>query len=214
MSRRARAAIFALGALACAALAASLADGYRSRVADQYGPLRAVVVAVRDVPAGQLLGPQQVHDLIAVRRVPARFVPSGAIAHPADALGRAPAAPIPVGAYLLDAQLQVPQPAGDSGPHLGEGRRPVQIAVSGADALTLDGSPEGELVDVVVSEEPNGMGSRGRTYVAAPGVRLLALGNTGPEGGTSATIALTRGQALALIGAEGSAREIRLLPRA
>jgi Flp pilus assembly protein CpaB len=214
MSRRARAAIFALGALACAALAASLADGYRSRVADQYGPLRSVLVAVREMPAGQLLGPQEINDLTEVRRVPTRFVPPGSLSHPADALGRAPAVAIPVGAYVLDAQLQVPQPAGAVAPHVGEGRQPVQIAVAGADALTLDGSPEGQLVDVVVSEEPNGMGRKGRTYVAAPGVRLLALRNAGPDGGTNATLALTREQALTLIGAEGSAREIRLLPRA
>ncbi len=214
MTRRSRAAIFALGALACAALAASLANGYRDRVSDQYGPLRGVAVAVRDLPAGQLLGPQELHDAIVVRRVPARFVPAGAIARPADALGRAPAAPIPVGAYVLDAQLQVPQPAGGAAPHLGEGRQPVQIAVSGAEALTLDGPAEGTLVDVVVSEEPHGLDGKSRTYVAAPGVKLLALGGPGPEGGASATLALTREQALTLIGAEGSAREIRLLPSA
>ena len=39
MSRRSRAAVFGLGALACAALAASLANGYRNRVSDQYGPV-------------------------------------------------------------------------------------------------------------------------------------------------------------------------------
>jgi Flp pilus assembly protein CpaB len=214
VTRRSRAAIFALGALACAALAASLADGYRHRISDQYGPLRSVAVAVRDVPAGELIGPKQVHEAIAVRRVPARFVPAGALTRPADALGRAPAAAIPVGAYVLDAQLQVPQPPGAATPHIGQGRQPVQIAVTGADALTLDGSPEGRMVDVVVSEEPKGIGSKGRTYVAAPEVRLLALGEPGPEGGTNATLALTREQALTLIGAEGSAREIRLLPRA
>jgi Flp pilus assembly protein CpaB len=211
--RRSRAAVFALGALACAALAASLANGYRHRVSDQYGPLRSVAVAVRDLPAGQLLGPGQVQDAIAIRRVPARFVPAGTLARPADAMGRAPAAPIPVGAYVLDAQLQVPQPEGGEGPRLGEGRQPVQIAVSGVEALAIDGPPEGSLVDVVVSEEPHGVDGKSRTYVAAPGVKLLALGNPGPEGGASATLALTREQALTLIGAEGSAREIRLLPR-
>ena len=55
---------------------------------------------------------------------------------------------------------------------------------------------------------------RGRTYVAATGVRVLALsGPPGPGEGWSATLALTRSQALELIGAEGGAREIRLLPR-
>jgi Flp pilus assembly protein CpaB len=213
VSRRSRAVVFGLGALACAALAASLANGYRDRVSDQYGPLRAVLVAVRNVPAGQVFGPKEVAELTAVRRVPARFVPAGALAKPNDALGRAPAASIPVGAYVLDAQLQVPQPAGAAAPRFAEGRQPVQIAVSGAEALSLDGPPEGMLVDVVVSEEPHGLNGRSRTYIAAPSVKLLALGSPGPEGGTNATLALTREQALTLIGAEGSAREIRLLPQ-
>ena len=212
MSRRSRAAVFGLGALACAALAASLANGYRDRVSDQYGPLRAVLVAVHAVPAGQTFGPQEIAELTAVRRVPARFVPAGALSKPNDALGRASAASIPVGAYLLDAQLQVPQPSGGAAPHLAAGRQPVQIAVSGAEALSLDGPPEGMLVDVVVSEEPHGLDGKSRTYIAAPSVKLLAIGGTGPEGGANATLALTREQALTLIGAEGSAREIRLLP--
>jgi hypothetical protein len=143
--------------------------------------------------------------------VPATFVPPGALARPSDALGQAPAAALPVGAYLLAAQLTVPQPPQAPHPNVGDGRRPVQISVSGADALTIDGSPEGMLVDVVVSEQPGGSG-KSKTYVAAPGVRLLALGAAGPEGNAPATLALTEAQALTLIGAEGSAREIRLLP--
>lgn len=212
MSRRARAAAFATGALACAVIAASLADGYRNQVSAQYGPLRSVLVAVHDIPAGQIFGEKQVRELTAVRRVPARFVPPGALSNPADALGQAPAAALPVGAYVLAAQLAVPQAPQAEAPSVGQGRRPVQIAVSGAEALSIAGSPEGSLVDVVISEQPNASGD-GRTYVAAPGVRLLALGNAGPEGSSNATLALTEEQALALIGAEGSARDIRLLPR-
>lgn len=60
MSRRARAAAFGIGALACAVIAASLADGYRNRVSAQYGPMRSVLVAVRDVPAGRLFGEKEV----------------------------------------------------------------------------------------------------------------------------------------------------------
>jgi Flp pilus assembly protein CpaB len=213
LTRRARAAAFAIGALACAVIAASLADGYRNRVSAQYGPLRSVLVAVRDIPAGRLFGEKEVDELTAVRRVPARFVPPGALSRPADALGQAPVAALPVGAYVLAAQLTVPQPTQAKAPSVGEGRRPVQIAVSGAEALSIAGSPEGSLVDVVVSEQPGGSG-KSRTYVAAPAVRLLALGDAGPEGNTNATLALTEAQALSLIGAEGSAREIRLLPRA
>lgn len=213
MSRRTRALAFALTAVACAAIAAAMANGYRDRVASQYGPLRPVLVATNELAAGQVLGEGELRELTAVRRVPERFVPKGAVSRPAEALGLAPGAAIPTGAYLLAAQLQPPQPATPQGPKLDQGRRPVQIAIAGAEALSVAGSPEGTLVDVVVSDEPRGAGSRGRTYVAAAGVRLLALGNGGPEGGSAATLALTRAQALTLIAAEGSARQIRLLPQ-
>ena len=215
MSRRTRALAFLLAAIACAALAAALAGRYRAGVAAQYGGLRPVLVAVADLPADAAIGPAEAKRALAVRRVPARFAPPGALRRPAQALGRAPAAALPAGSYVLDAQLVVPRAERPRAvPGAGRGRRPVQIRVAGAEALTLGGSsPEGSRVDVVVSEQ-SGLGRRGRTYVAASGVRVLALsGPPGPGEGWSATLALTRSQALELIGAEGGAREIRLLPR-
>ena len=215
MSRRTRALAFLLAAVVCAALAAALAGRYRSGVAAQYGSLRPVLVAVAELPAGSAIGPPEAKRALAVRRVPARFAPPGALRRPAQALGRAPAAPLPAGSYVLDAQLVVPEAKRpDVVPGAGRGRRPVQIRVAGAEALTLGGaSPEGSRVDVVVAEQ-SGLGIRGRTYVAASGVRVLALSAPpGPGEGWSATLALTREQALELIGAEGGAREIRLLPR-
>ena len=214
MSRRTRALAFLLAAIVCAALAAAMAGRYRSGVAAQYGGLRPVLVAVADLRAGSPIGPSEAKRALAVRRVPARFAPPGALQRPAQALGRAPAASLPAGSYVLDAQLVVPEPKEPRVPGAGSGRRPVQIRVVGAEALTLGGaSPEGSRVDVVVAEQ-SGLGRRGRTYVAASGVRVLALsGPPGPGEGWSATLALTRGQALELIGAEGGAREIRLLPR-
>ncbi len=215
MSRRTRALAFLLAAIACAALAAALAGRYRAGVAAQYGGLRPVLVAVADLPADGAIGPAEAKRALAVRRVPARFAPPGALRRPAQALGRAPAAALPAGSYVLDAQLVVPRAERPRAvPGAGRGRRPVQIRVAGAEALTLGGSsPEGSRVDVVVSEQ-SGLGRRGRTYVAASGVRVLALsGPPGPGEGWSATLAVTREQALELIGAEGGAREIRLLPR-
>ena len=213
MSRRARALAFLLAALACAGLAAAVAGRYQSGVEARYGPLHPVVVAIDELPAGGLIGPAETRKSMTVRRVPASFVPDGALRRPADALGRSPAAAIPAGSYVLAAQLVVPEPEAPA-PGVGDGLRPVQIAVSGGEALTLDGgSPEGSRVDVVVSEQ-SGLGRRGRTFVAAAGVRLLALaGPGGPGQGWSATLALTRAQALALIAAESAARQIRLLPR-
>ena len=76
-------------------------------------------------------------------------------------------------------------------------------------------------VDVVVTTEPD-VGDDGRTFIAAQRVRLLALSETGGAGGGeeglgsspawSATLALTRDQALRLIQAENFARQVRLMP--
>ncbi len=215
MRRRGRALAFLAAAATCAALAAMLAGSYRQRVEAGYGPLRPVVVAPAELPAGRPIGPAQARRL-EVRRVPARFVPAGALVRPTDALGQAPAVPIPQGSYLLASQLALPRPSRRSRPAVGRGRRPVQIAVSGAAALLVGrASPEGGSVDVVVAEQ-RGLGGRGRTYVAAAAVPLLALdgpGGPGSDGSWQATLALTRAQALRLIDAEGTARQIRLLPR-
>jgi hypothetical protein len=115
---------------------------------------------------------------------------------------------------VIGAQLAVPQPEPQRPPSLAGARQPVQLAVTGAEALLVSGaSPEGSRVDVVVSQQ-GGLGQQGRTYVAAAGARLLALARPGGPGeGWSATLALTREEALDLIGAETAARQIRLLPR-
>lgn len=219
MSRRARAAAFLVLAIGCAALAATLANGYGSSVAQSFGPLREVVVARRDLPPGKAIEPADLSEALDLRRVPARFVPPGALSIVQQALGREPAAILPAGSYVLGSQLHAPrvEEAG-GGIRLTSGRRPVEIGVSGGEALlAAGGSPRGSTVDVVVTTEPRGPGP-GHTYVAASGVRLLALteqdpAGPGPAGGWSATLALTRSQALRLIEAESFARGVRLLPR-
>jgi Flp pilus assembly protein CpaB len=219
MSRRARSVAFLLLAVGCASLAAAVANGYGSSVAQSFGPLRKVVVARRELSAGKSIGPARLSDALQVRRIPIRFVPPGALSIPQAALGQAPAAPIPAGSYVLAAQLRSPRARGARrGLGLAQGRRPVEIAVNGGQALlTGGGSPAGSKVDVVVTSEPHGSGP-GRTYVAAANVKLLALteqdpSEPGPAAGWSATLALTRGQALRLIEAENFARAVRLLPR-
>jgi Flp pilus assembly protein CpaB len=214
MSRRVRAAAFLTLALLAAAAAATIVAGYGSRVARGYGALRQVVVLEEDLPAGRPIGPRQVASALEVRRVPERFVPAGALVVPDDALGLVPRGPVPAGSYLVAGQLRPPRPP--RRPGLGGGRRPVDIEVSGADALLLSTGPAtGRRVDVVITTEPTGPGP-GRTYVAAEGVPLLAVG-PGPDGpvpgGTStATLGLTRAQALRLIAAESFARKLTLLP--
>jgi pilus assembly protein CpaB len=214
MSRRARAIAFGAAALVAAVIAGTIADGYGNSVARGYGALRPVVVAAAQLPAGKPLDPTAAEADLEVRQVPARFVPLGALRDPAEALGLVPAAVIPSGAYLLGSQLRPPH-SDAPGPRLAGGRRPVQIAVSGAAALAIGGGdPVGSRVDVVVTAEPTD-GGTGHTYVAAAGVPLLALGG-GPEGEAEgvaeATLGLTRPEALRLIAAESFARQVTVMP--
>lgn len=214
MSRRARALAFLIAALICAVLAASVAGRYRSRVEGRYGPLRPVVVAITQLAAGQAIGSEEAQAALAIRRVPASFVPAGALSRPGDALGRAPVAVIPAGSYLLGAQLVIPREKKPRAPSAGERLRPVQVAVAGAEALTIGAaSPEGRQVDVVVSRQ-SGLGRSARAYIAASAVKLLALSPpAGPVEPWNATLAVSEQQALSLIAAQSAGREIRLLPR-
>ncbi len=215
MSRRGRALAFALAALVAAAAAAAIADGYGASVARGYGELRPVVVARGELEVGRAIDPRRAATALEVRRVPARFVPPGALENPVAAIGLVPRTAIPAGSYLLASQLHPPRARG-GGLGLARGRHPVEISVSGAEALTLTGArPAGEMVDVVVTAEPTGSGP-GRTYVAAAAVPLLALragGDGSVEGVAAATLGLTRHQALKLIAAESFARQVTLLPR-
>jgi Flp pilus assembly protein CpaB len=215
MSRRGRAIAFLLLALAAAGAAAAVAEGYGSRVARGYGPLRPVVVVDTPLPAGVRLGAPKALDALTVRRVPERFVPPGSLAAPAEAAGLTAAAALPAGAYLQAALLRAPGKADGPGPRLGQGRGPVEIAVSGADALLVGGArPTGAKVDVIVTTE-SAVAGPGRTYVAARRVPLLALRpgaeDGEPEAMSVATLGLTRGQSLRLIAAESFARRVTLL---
>ena len=214
MSRRARAIVFLAAALVCALLAATVAGRYRSRLEARYGPLRPVVVATAELAAGEPIGAKSAQRVLVVRRVPATFVPPGALTRPADALGRAPGARIPAGSYVLGAQLVIPHAEEPPGPGVGLGLRPVQVAVAGAEALTVGGAaPEGKRVDVVVSRQA-GLGRSARAQIAASAVKLLALAApAGPGEQWSATLAVTEPQALSLIAAQSAGREIRLLPQ-
>jgi Flp pilus assembly protein CpaB len=215
--RRRRALAFLVGSLLAAGGAAAIADGYGASAIHGYGPLRPVVVVARAIAAGKRLGPVEVGSKLVERRVPRRFAPPGTLALPQEALGLVARAPLPAGSYLLGAQLGMRRRARAPGPHLGDGRRPVEIAVSGADALLEAGvSPTGSKVDVVVTGEPAGPGP-GRTYVAAAHVPLLALRpgieGAGPGTTAAATLGLTRREALRLIAAESFARKVTLLPQ-
>lgn len=214
MSRRTRAICFLALALVTAALAAGIADSYGSRVASGYGPLRQVVIASRGLDRDGVLRPENIAEDLESRRVPVRFVPAGALRDPREALGLAPTVELAPGSYLVASQLHPPRQK-SAASALGASRRPVEISVSGAEALLAAGAVEpGVKVDVVVTTEASASGT-GRTYVAASAVPLLALGpgadGPGPGGTAAATLALTKPQALRLIAAESFARKLTLL---
>lgn len=224
MRRRVRAIAFGCAALLCAGLAAAMTGGYREDIQSELGPLRPVVVATARIPAGHPIPAGDIENLLEVRRIPERFAPAGALAIPQEAAGRAPATAVPAGSYVLAAQLREPKRSrhADRPARVGPGRKPVEISVTGAEALGASGGdPIGARVDVIVTTEPNAGGGRGRTYVAASGVRLLDLSQSGAGDGPdysaatssawTATLALTRAQALRLIQAENFARGVRLI---
>jgi Flp pilus assembly protein CpaB len=129
--------MFGCAALLCAGLAAAMTGGYRDDIQTELGPLRPVVVATARIPAGHAIGAKEVENLLEVRRIPERFAPVGALAIPERAAGRAPATAIPAGSYVLVGQLREPNRGRnhDRPARLGPGRRPVEISVTGAEAL-------------------------------------------------------------------------------
>ena len=182
MRRRVRAIAFGGAALLCAGLAAAMTGGYRQDIQSELGPLRPVVVATARIPAGHPIAAKEVENLLEVRRIPERFAPVGALATREQAAGRAPATAIPAGSYVLVGQLREPNRGDDHDrpARLGPGRKPVEISVTGAEALGAGrADPIGARVDVIVTTEPGPGGGHGRTYVAASGVRLLDAGAIG-----------------------------------
>jgi Flp pilus assembly protein CpaB len=214
VSRRSRAVVFLVAAALAAAGAAAIADGYGDSVVRGYGELRPVLVAADDLRAGTEIDPHVASEGLEVRRVPVRFAPPAALTAPREAVGLVPTVAIPRGSYMLATLLRSAQ-ASRPGGVLARGRRPVEVLVSGAGALSTFGAqPVGSKVDVVVTTEPSGSGD-GHTYVAAPAVPLLALapGGEGAPGEATATLGLTRPQALRLIAAQSFARSVTLIPR-
>jgi Flp pilus assembly protein CpaB len=214
LTRRRRSLLFLVLALLAAAAAAAIADGYGSSVARGYGPLRPVVVVAAELGPGTRIGSREAQTALAVRRVPERFVPTGALSSPLQALGLVPRTRLSAGSYLLASQLGDGRRRDQRGRALAAGRRPVEIAVSGAGAL-LAAEATGAVgrVDVIVTSEPDGS-VPGSTHLAAAAVPLLGLrpGQEGPGGLAAATLGLTRRQALRLIAAESFARKVTILP--
>jgi pilus assembly protein CpaB len=184
-------------ALVCGGLAASQVRERERRAEAAVGPLVAVAVARRDLPADHRLASG---DLTA-RRVPARYAPPDALTDPAQLTGARTAVPLAAGAFLSAAVLGGQANDSDQGAGLRTGQRAVSVRVAGALA---DAHP-GSRVDVVVSTQPATGG--GRTFAALEDVELLGLR------GALATLRVTARQAVYLTAAVNFAKEIRLLLR-
>ncbi len=215
MSPRARAALFASGALVCAGLSAALAGSATARRAG-LGDLRPVVVVSASLERGAVLGRKEVEQALDERRVPADFAPPDALTVTREALGRRLAIALPPGSYVTAAALAEGAVRERDRSGAPRGTTPVEIAVTGAGALEASRVGPGARVDVVVSGASGPGPQAGRTYVAAESVPLLSLRKAPAETGLAAdrwiaTLALRRDQALTLIRAEGTARSIRLL---
>ncbi len=215
MSSRARAVLFAAGALACGLLSAALAGSAAAPAESGLDELRPVVVSTATLERGAVIGSGELNELLDERRVPAAFAPPDALTLPPEALGRRLAVALPAGSYVTAASLAAGSPTSRGhGPP--PGSTPVEITVTGAAALEASRIGPGERVDVVVSGQSGPGPAAGRTYIAAEGVPLLSLRETRAETGVPgdrflAVVAVNRGRALRLIRAEGVARSIRLL---
>jgi Flp pilus assembly protein CpaB len=216
VSPRARSALFAVGALACAVTSAALAGG-AERGAAGLGELQPVVVAATTLERGIVLDRRAMAKSLDARRVPSDFAPPDALSAPGEALGRKVGVSLPAGSYVTAAALAAPPGPGARSAGPPRGTTPVEITVTGAGALESARAAPGSPVDVVVSGDPGPGPTTGRTYVAARRVPLLGLRKAPAETGFAdrwvATLALTRDQALRLIRAEGAAGSIRLLGR-
>lgn len=211
MQRRRRALLLFGAAAICALFTVLVASRLQRKVTLGYGPMRTAVVVAEDLRDGQILSRPDAASSLTTRRIPVLFIPPGTLSSPEAAIGSRISADLTSGTYLQASLLKRDAPGTGSGISR-TGRRPVEVSVSGAGALTVGADAGGGIpVDVVVSAQP-GMG-KGRTEVVASGVPLIRLSRPASPGeGWKATVAVSKEQALRLIAAEASGRTIRLLP--
>jgi Flp pilus assembly protein CpaB len=160
-----------------------------------------LVVAARDLPAGQRLGPA---DLTTVR-VPAAAVPDGALAHPADGVGAALASPLRRGEPVTDARL------GGSALLTGAPAGTLAVPVPLADPAAVSLAAPGDQVAVLAGADLDALGAGpGAGEVLVARALVLRAGEPGGsgllDGGTSAAVvvlALDAEEATRVAGAVG-----------
>jgi pilus assembly protein CpaB len=208
MSRRRRAGLLLGLALVLGGLAASDVSRREAALRAQLAPLVDVVVARRELVAGERLRPGDLE----IRRVPARFAPPGGPVVPEALVGERLAVPVPAGGDVSSLDLEQPEPAAGAPVRAGE-RAAEVVAVAAPGAVA-----PGVRVDVLVTRE-RGAGAGSTTLaledvevLAARPVRATSAARAGPH--VAATLRVTPRQAVYLAAAEAFAREVRLLARA
>jgi len=196
-------------------LAASDVAGREAALRRELGPTVAVVVAARDLPAGEPLRAKA----LAVRRLPARFAPAAAFDEPGQLEGLEPAADISRGTDLVPALFDVGDSAGPGAP-VRRGERVADVVAVGSPELVVPGAR----VDVLITRDGVGAAA-GDTELALEDVEVLFAQPADPAAtdakdgspvGTSrvaAGLRVTVRQAVLLAAAQAFARELRLLVR-
>lgn len=137
----------AVAAAVAVALAATVHTGWRAEAERQrWGPTRAAVVAVTDLPAGEVIAAGS----LATVELPVAAVPASAVAGPAaDVVGRRTTSAMGAGEVVVDHRL-APPGASATTARLGDGQRAVALSTTGPTPAL---SP-GDLVDVVAVDGP------------------------------------------------------------
>lgn len=206
MTRRRRAVLLLGLAVLLGSLAASDISRREAALRAAAGPGVPVVVASRDLRAGELLDRRS----LGVRRAPARFRPQTAYADPATLEGARAAIAMPRGTDVLAPMVD---DGTRQGPPVAPGERVAELVARGSAELI---QPGGRVDVLVTRQEDDG----GRTDLALEAVEVLAARPAPVEDGEDArrrvavSLRVSVGQAVFLAQAESFAREIRLLARA
>lgn len=213
MSHRRRAILLGGLALLLGTLAASDVSRREAALRDRLGPVVPVVLAQRDLAAGDRI----TRGALAVRRIPARYAPAGTFARAASVVGARTAVAVADGTDLVPSLLDDGSADAPPGAPVRRGERIAELVARGSPELVRAGSR----VDVLVTED-DPAGDGGRTRIALADAEVLAAAGVagdddgGPDGGDRVAVSLrvTLRQAVTLAAAEQYAREVRVLPRA
>ena len=198
MTRRRRAAVLLSLAGVLGTLSATHMSRREAALRAQVGPSVEVVVARKDLKAGQVI---ELSDL-GLRSLPARYAPAGEPVFAEGLAGHKLAVPVVAGGAVTPQLLAR------------ERRTPASLVERGERAVDVvaSGSVEpGARVDVVATTEK-------RTRVLMQNVEVLAAKpaaekeDAGPR--VSATLRVSARDAVVLVAAQSFARDVRLLARA